>query len=113
MQYLLLIAEPEEPVEDAVLQDLLARHMKLGEDLVASGMAWSGNRLKESHTATTIAQGDGGKRTLHDGPYAETREQLGGYYLIEAADLDEALAWANKIPLVDGGKIEVRPVWGM
>ena len=112
MQYLLLIAEPEEPVAEAVMTDLMARHMKLGEDLVASGMAWSGNRLKEGHTATTIAQ-EGGKRSLHDGPYSETREQLGGYYLIEAADLDEALKWADKIPLLDGGKIEVRPVWGM
>ncbi len=112
MQYLLLIAEPEGPVEQAVMADIMARHMKLGEELVASGMAWSGNRLKDSHTATTIVQ-EGAKRSLHDGPFAETREQLGGYYLIEAGDLDEALKWADKIPLLDGGKIEVRPVWGM
>ena len=112
MQYLLLIAEPEGPVEQAIMADIMAKHMKLGEELVASGMAWSGNRLKDSHTATTITN-EGGKRTLHDGPYAETREQLGGYYLIEAADLDAALKWADKIPLLDGGKVEVRPVWGM
>lgn len=112
MQYLLLIAEPEGPVEEAVMADIIAKHMKLGADLVAAAVPFSGNRLKESSTATTITYKDG-RRTLHDGPFCETREQLGGYYLIDVADLDAALKWAGQIPLLDGGKVEVRPVWGM
>jgi hypothetical protein len=112
MQYLLLIYEHEELLEDAVITDILDRHMKLGAALTAAGVAYSGNRLKESHTATTIGEAHG-EPVLHDGPFAETREQLGGYYLIDVTDLDEALKWAWQIPRVEGGRVEVRPVWGM
>jgi hypothetical protein len=61
-------------------------------------------------TATTVVTDAGGGQSLHDGPFAETREQLGGYYLVDVPDLDAALAWARRIPVVPGGKVEVRPV---
>ena len=71
-----------------------------------------GNRLKPSSTGTTIRT-QNGTQSLHDGPYAETREQLAGYYLVEAPDLDAAIAWGKKIPGAGSYAVEVRPVWQM
>ena len=69
-----------------------------------------GEALMPTATATTV-RGKGGRTLISDGPFAETKEQLGGYYLIEAADLDEAIAWATKMPhMPDGGTVEVRPI---
>lgn len=114
MQYMLLINEDESfyegPEGAARMEATLAGHMKLIEELSASGMEWSGNRLQPAATATTIKWADG-EHALHDGPFAETREELGGYYIIEAEDLDGALGWAKKIPIGDRGAIEVRPVF--
>ena len=95
----------------ALLEATLAGHMKLAEDLVAAGVPFSGERLKPAATATTI-RGDSGKESLHDGPFAETHEELGGFYIIDVTSLDDALAWARRIPVPKGG-IEVRPVWPM
>jgi len=115
MQFMLMINEDESPYAGeggaALLEATLAGHMKLAEDLVAAGVPFSGERLKPAATATTV-RSDNGTVTLHDGPFAETHEELGGFYIIDVASLDEALAWAKRIPVPKGG-IEVRPVWQM
>jgi hypothetical protein len=71
-----------------------------------------GERLKPVATATTVRMKNG-KTEVLNGPYAETREQLGGYYLIDVADLDAALSWAARCPGASYGTIEVRPIWPM
>ncbi|MDG2520017.1 YciI family protein [Caulobacter segnis] len=113
MKYLMLIAEPENAYEgeagEAKLTEIVGKHMALVAELQAAGALLGGDGLQPSFTATTVRT-QGGAQTVHDGPFAETKEQVGGYYLIEAADLDAALAWAKKIPVVDGGMVEVRPV---
>jgi len=110
MQYGLFIYEDERIYEDeAVYKAILAEHDKFSGELAASGKLRGGSELKSVRTATTVRQKDG-QRTVHDGPFAETREQLGGFYLIEAEDLDEALAWARKLPLAAEGSVEVRPL---
>ncbi|MEL7197325.1 MAG: YciI family protein [Pseudomonadota bacterium] len=115
MQYMLLINESEDAYtgEDGarVIEDVLAGHMKMIEKLSASGNHWSGNRLREANTATTLRYENGGQGVVHDGPFAETHEELGGYYIIEADDLDSAIEWARMIPIPGNGAIEIRPVW--
>jgi len=113
MQYLLMIyANETERGDPASLQEITAAHMRLGAELRESGAMVGGNRLQASDTATTV-RNQNGAQTLHDGPYAETREQLAGYYLIEAADLDAAIGWAKKIPGGANYAVEVRPVYQM
>lgn len=114
MQYALLIYENDaeaypEGEADQAWRDILAAHGSFSEELAQAGAIRGGAGLKPVQTATTVRVSPAG-RTLHDGPYAETREQLGGFYLIEAADLDEAIAWARKLPLACAGAIEIRPV---
>jgi hypothetical protein len=75
-----------------------------------AGVLRGGNRLRTADTATTVRVREG-KTELLNGPYAETREQLGGYYLIDVPDLDAALAWAARCPGASHGAMEVRPVW--
>lgn len=77
--------------------------------LVEAGVMVGGNALRPAQTATTVRIRDG-QRQLHDGPYADTKEQLGGYFLIEAPDLDKALEWAARNPAASLGAVEVRPV---
>jgi hypothetical protein len=110
MQYLLLIYGDETVSDPTTLQELSAAHMRLGAELQESGAIVGGNRLRPSNTATTVKT-RAGSQSLHDGPYAETREQLAGYYLIEAPDLDAAIAWGRKVPGGPNYAIEVRPVW--
>ncbi len=110
MQYLLLIYDNDAETDPAALQEIVAAHMRLGAELAETGARVGGNRLRPADTATTVRT-EGGVKSLHDGPYAETREQLGGYYLIEAADLDAAIGWAKKIPGGPNYSIEVRPIW--
>ena len=112
MQYLLIIYSDESYDDPAGLQEIVAGHMRLGADLRESGAMVGGNRLKPTETATTVRT-VGGVQSLHDGPYAETREQLAGYYLIEAPDLDAAIGWARKVPGGPNYAIEVRPVHAM
>lgn len=110
MQYALLIYEDERTYADEpTYKAILAAHQKFGEELAAAGRIRGGSELKPVSTATTVRQRNGA-RTVHDGPWAETAEQLGGFYLIEAADLDEALAWAKKLPMAGDGSVEVRPL---
>jgi hypothetical protein len=75
-----------------------------------AGVKVAGEGLQPSSTATVVKIGEGEERMVTDGPFAETKEQLGGFYLLECENLDEALEWAKKVPLRPGGSIEVRPV---
>jgi hypothetical protein len=110
MQYMLLIYEDEQAYRSQpTLQDVVALHMKLAAEMREKAVFVSGAGLQPSETATTVRTQSAAK-TVHDGPYPETREQLGGYYLIDVPDLDAALAWAKRIPVVDGGSIEIRPL---
>lgn len=113
MQYMLLIYEPEEHyanAEPALLKEIVGKHMALSAELREKGLLLGGDGLQGVETATTVVTGADGSQSLHDGPFAETREQLGGYYLVDVPDLDAALGWARRIPVVPGGKVEVRPV---
>lgn len=115
MQFMLMINEDESAYADeggaALLEQVIAGHMKLAEDLAAAGVPFSGERLKPAATATTL-RFDHGTTTLHNGPYAETHEELGGCYITDVPSLDHVLEWARAIPVPKGG-IEVRPVWPM
>jgi len=113
MQYLLMIYtnEAEYAKRDAATnQKMVEEYGAFTQGIVQSGHFKGADRLQPTSTATTIRVRDG-KTLTTDGPFAETREQLGGYYLVEAKDLDEALAIAAKIPSARDGAIEVRPVW--
>jgi hypothetical protein len=79
------------------------------QETVDAGVLISGEGLQGPETATTVALEPSGDHIVTDGPFAETREQLGGFYLLDCSDLDEALSWARKLPM-PGGKAEVRPV---
>ena len=79
------------------------------QETVDAGVLISGEGLQGPETATTVALEPSGDHIVTDGPFAETREQLGGFYLLDCSDLDDALKWANKLPM-PGGKVEVRPV---
>jgi hypothetical protein len=107
MQYLLLIYENEkrfaQGFDDNEMKEYGAFGQEFGKQILG------GNALQPTGTATTVRVRDG-KRLTTDGPFAETKEQLGGYYLIEARDLDEALKIAGKIPGARFGSIEVRPI---
>jgi len=112
MQYLLLIYENEKrwaSMSEADRGKESAEYMSLTEDLKKNGKFVAGDALQPTTSATTVRVRDG-KRLTTDGPFAETKEQLGGYYLVNAKDLDEALALAARIPSARAGSIEVRPV---
>ena len=112
MQYLLTIYIDESAV-DAVPPEqgvkVTEAYEALTAELKEAGVFLGGEGLQRTSTATTVRVRDG-EPLLTDGPFAETREQLGGYYLVECADLDEAIGWAAKIPGAAWGAVEVRPV---
>jgi hypothetical protein len=112
MQYLMLIYNQESSYMKMTPQEQAAMSAEFGkftEEITKAGKNRGGNRLAPIASATTVRVRDG-KRVTTDGPFAETKEQLGGYYLIDANDLDEAIALAAKIPAARVGSIEVRPV---
>ena len=114
MQYLLLIYQNEkarDALTEADRNKAFGEYMQLTNDIKASGHLRAGDALQPTSTATTVRV-RGGKTQTTDGPFAETREQLGGYYLIEAKDLDEATKIAARIPdaRIGDGAIEIRPV---
>ena len=112
MKYLLLICGEEKAwatMPDADRQQLMAGFRQFTQDIQASGQYVGGSQLQPSTAATSVRVRDG-KRLVTDGPFAETREQLGGYYLVNAKDLDEAIGIAARIPSAKAGTIEVRPV---
>ncbi|HEX4906491.1 MAG TPA: YciI family protein [Acidimicrobiales bacterium] len=111
MKYLCLIYSDEKGAEIPGVNDwdtLMKEHNAFGAEAGAAGVVVGGEALQDTSTATTIRDKDGSE-VITDGPFAETKEQLGGFYMLEAANLDEALKWAAKIPH-PGGCIEVRPV---
>ncbi|WCM28177.1 YciI family protein [Sphingomonas sp. QA11] len=113
MQYMLLIYEDEsvygEEPDSPAVTDIIQRHIAFGDDIGEARQGGAG--LLPTSMATTVVTRSGAQ-TIHDGPFAETREQLGGFYLIEAPDLDAAIAIAKKLPLHADGSIEIRPVLG-
>ncbi|MDB4929086.1 MAG: hypothetical protein JWM10_1570 [Myxococcaceae bacterium] len=115
MQYVLLIHAAESRFATMTQEAVGAVMQAYGDftrDLMATGRAGDCAALEATHTATTVRVREG-RRAVQDGPFAETREQLGGYYTLRAETEEEALAWAAKIPDARGGSIEVRPVIGM
>jgi hypothetical protein len=112
MQYLLLIYTDERKdaaMSEAEQGEVFGAYGRVTEDMKNAGVYKGGDALQPTTTATTVRVRDGETLTT-DGPFAETTEQLGGYYLLECEDLDQALQWAAKIPASSHGSVEVRPV---
>jgi hypothetical protein len=109
MKYMLLVYMNEQAMNDAERQQCYQDSTKLAHDLHARGQYVAAAPLHPVSTATSVRVREG-KSVVTDGPFAETREQLGGFYIIEAKDLDEALSVAARIPPARKGTIEVRPV---
>jgi hypothetical protein len=113
MQYLLLIYSNEKEIaamNPAALGSMMTEYTEFTKGIIQAGQFKAGDRLKPTSAATTVRVRNG-KVATTDGPFAETREQLGGYYLIDAKNLDEAIAIAARIPGARVGSIEVRPIW--
>ena len=113
MQYLLLIYSSEADMaktDPAAMAKMVEDYRVFTQSIIASGNMRGADRLKPTSSATTVRVREG-KTLTTDGPFAETREQLGGYYLIEAKNLDEAITIAARIPTALNGSIEVRPIW--
>lgn len=109
MKYMLLIYSDENAWSEGEQERCYQDSVKLTQDLHASGQYLGASPLQSVATATSVRVRDG-KRLVTDGPFAETREQLGGYFLIEAEDLDDAIAIAARIPSVHKGTVEIRPI---
>ena len=115
MKYLLMIHSSETDdgkATPADLQSLMQAYGAYTEALNKAGVLLGSNRLRPTTDATSVRV-RGGKTEVLNGPYAETREQLGGFYLIDVPDLDAALSWAARCPSSSHGTIEVRPIWEM
>src|SRR5665213_2882303 len=113
MQYLLMVYRNDAEfgkMDAATRKAMTAEYGAFTQSIIQSGNFKAGDGLQPTSTATTVRVRDG-KTLTTDGPFAETREQLGGYYLVEAKDLDTALAIAARIPGARFGSIEVRPIW--
>ena len=109
MKYMLLIYLDEQALSEPERQECYAESTQLAQQIHSSGQYLAANPLHPTSTATSVRVRDG-KRFVTDGPFAETREQLGGYFLIDAKDLDEAIGIAARIPMARKGTVEVRPV---
>jgi len=113
MQYMLLIYEDERiygpDKTGPAIQEIVAKHMLFNKELGVARVGGAG--LKSTVSATTIRTSKGTK-TVHDGPFAETKEQLGGYYVIDVPDLDAAIEVAKKLPVLQDGSVEIRPLLG-
>jgi hypothetical protein len=112
MQYMLLIYGDQngwETLSEAERGEMMQAYGSFSQELRDSGSLVAGDALEPTETATTVRVRDNETLTT-DGPFAETKEQLGGYYLVEADSLDEAIGWAAKIPGARYGSVEVRPV---
>lgn len=116
MKYLLILqgAEADELTSPTLTREEVAAMMepwdRFTAEVVESGAFVAGEGLYPSSTATTVRHRENGDRIVSDGPFAETKEQIGGFYLLDCADLDEALSWAKKVPVRPGNGVEVRPV---
>jgi hypothetical protein len=112
MRYLALIYNDESAYakySETDHQTMMQDYMQYTESGRGAGVIQAGEALEPTHTATTVRV-RGGKVSTTDGPFAETKEQLGGFYLLNCANLDEAIAWAAKIPGAKDGCVEVRPI---
>jgi hypothetical protein len=113
MRYALLICTDEvaraqvSPEEKA---EMMAAYDAFGKEMAGRGVLQGGERLRPTTDATTVRV-SGGEVLVSDGPFAETKEQMGGFFLVDCADLDEAIEIASKIPAAQHGTIEVRPIW--
>jgi hypothetical protein len=115
MQYLLMIHTDEKGMQSApkdAIAKMSAAYGAYTEAMMKAGVYVGGERLRPSSTATVVRTSNG-KTSVLNGPYAEIKEQLGGYYLIEAPDLDAAIEWAARCPGAQYGAMEVRPIWPM
>ena len=115
MNYLLLIYSNEAEfaaLGAATLATITEEYSEFTKSIVQAGKFKAADRLRPVSTASTVRVRNG-KTAITDGPFAETREQLGGFYLVDAKDLDEAIAIAARIPSARHGSIEVRPIWPM
>ncbi len=115
MKYMLLINSEEAgyaKMSEADMGQLMAAYGQFSEEANKAGVCLGSHRLQPTSTATTVRVRNG-ESLITDGPFAETKEQFGGYYLIDVKDLDEAIQWAAKIPTAKYGSVEVRPVWEM
>ena len=112
MRYLLLIYEVDRAAEPspAEAQAELMRYGAFTEEVRRRDLFRAGEALEPANTATTVRVRDG-RAVVTDGPFAETKEFLGGFYLLECRDLDEAIELAKKLPAVERGSIEIRPIW--
>jgi hypothetical protein len=107
MRYMALIFGDEAGQSDG--PDMLPAYEKFGKEATEAGVIRGGDALQPTTTATTVRVRNGSTQTT-DGPFAETKEQLGGYYELDCKDLDEAITWAAKIPGASTGCVEVRPI---
>lgn len=115
MKYLLMIHSDEKAMQSASkdnLATMMAAYGAYTKAMQEAGAYVGGERLQPSSTATVV-RAPNGKSQVLNGPYAEVKEQLGGYYIIEAPDLDAAIGWAARCPGAQTGAIEVRPIWPM
>ncbi len=112
MKYLFTIYGDESASTDATPEDfrrMLEAYGAFGQAATEAGVHLGGEGLQPTATATTVRVRDG-ERLVTDGPFAETKEQLGGYYLLDVPDLDAAIEWASRIPGAHAGSVEVRPI---
>ena len=115
MRYAMLICTDESAMaaaSPAEAEASMSGYMKFGEEMTKRGVLQGGERLRFTTDATTV-QVRNGEVLTSDGPFAETKEQIGGFYLVDCKDLDEAIEIAAKIPAAAFGSIEVRPIWEM
>ncbi len=115
MQYMMLVYSNEKGWSQLTPEQQkqgMAAYMAYDEALRNAGALLGSNRLRNTDAATTVKVTDGKTQVLN-GPYVDTKEQLGGYFLIEAPDLDAAIAWAARCPGASHGAVEVRPLWAM
>ena len=109
MKYMLLIYGEEQILSDAERQDCYGKSAQLCQELSVQGKYIAASPLQSVATATSVRMRDN-RRLITDGPFAETREQLGGYFMVDAKDLDEAISIASRIPAAQWGTVEIRPV---
>ena len=115
MEYMLLVYSEETAMTtlpQAQVQGVVDAYTAYTQALRDANVLRGANRLRATSAATTVRVANGRTQAL-DGPFAETKEQLGGYYMIDVPDLDAALAWAARCPGAQYGSIEVRPIWSM
>lgn len=113
MKFMLMILDNEEmerSLAPGELDRLVEGHVALSKELRRVGKWVAGERLRDSSEAVKVRK-TRGALAMTDGPFAETKEVLGGFYIIECASKDEAIAWARRVPMLEGEAVEVRPVW--